>query len=82
MTAGKNGTTAALEADIARQRAELADTVDQLQAKLDVKARAQGKVRELKARATTDTGKPQPALLGAAAGALALVALVAWLRRR
>ena len=74
--------TAEIEADIERQRDHLADTVDQLSQKLDVKAQARARVSRLQDRATTDTGKPRPELL---AGAVALVAMVAglvWLRRR
>lgn len=63
-----------LEADIARQREELAQTVTDLQARLDVKARAQDKAHELKDRATTETGKPRPVV---AAGAVAGAGLVA-----
>lgn len=85
-TAGQNGTAptsvAALEADIARQRAALAETVDQLHAKLDVKARVQATVHDLRARVTTDRGRPTPALVGAAIGAAVLVAAVVALRRR
>jgi len=65
---------ALLEADIERQRDELAQTVSDLQARLNVKARAQDKAHELKDRATTDTGKPRPAV---AAGAVAGAGLVA-----
>jgi hypothetical protein len=80
-----NGTTPTadqLEADIARQREQLADTVDALQARLDVKARAKTRVHELKDQATTDTGRPRPELAAAAVGVLALVATVLYLRRR
>ena len=78
-----NGTTPEqIEADIARQREELATTVNQLQAKVDVKARAQDKAAELKDRATTASGKPRPDLTVAAAAAVALVVgLVVWRRR-
>lgn len=78
-----NGTSPeALEADLARQREELADTVTQLQAKLDVKSRARGKAAELKDRTTTATGKPRPDLTVAAVLTVALVAgLVVWRRR-
>ena len=77
-----NGTSPqALEADLARQREELAATVTQLHAKLDVKSRAQDKVVELKDRATTANGKPRPDLTVAAALALTLVAgLLVWRR--
>ncbi len=73
-----------LEADLARQRAQLAETVEELHARLDVKTRAQEKVRELKDRATTDSGRPRNEVLGGAAAVLGLVtALIVWrLRRR
>jgi hypothetical protein len=47
----------AIEADIERQREELADTVSALQERLDVKTRAKDKAAELKDRATT---RPAP----------------------
>lgn len=65
--------TEALEADITRQRDELAVTVAELQAKLDVKARAQEKALELRDRATDEDGRPRPEYV---AGAGALVALL------
>ena len=71
-----------IEADIERQRAQLAETVDQLTHKLDVKAQGKAKVEDLKDRATTDTGSPRPELIGAAAGAVLLVGLLVWWRRR
>ena len=79
-----NGTSPeALEADIERQRDELAETVSALQHKLDVRSRAQDKAAELKDRATTDAGRPRPQVLGAAVvAAAALVGLVAWRIRR
>lgn len=46
-----NGSTPEqIEADIARQREQLAGTINDLQAKLDVKTRAKGKAAELRAR--------------------------------
>ncbi|HTW17245.1 MAG TPA: DUF3618 domain-containing protein [Nocardioides sp.] len=74
-------TPAEIEADIARQREALADTVDELQARLDVKARAQAKVAELRDRATDDSGRPTPAVIGAAVGALLLVGALVYRRR-
>ena len=63
-----------LERQIAQQREELANTVDALQAKFDVKAKARHKAGEL---------RQQPALLGGiAVAAVAAVALVVWRRRR
>jgi hypothetical protein len=70
-----------LEADIARQRDQLAATVDELHHRLDVKARAREKVALVKDRATTDTGKPRPELSVAILAATAAVAgLVIWRR--
>ena len=69
-----------IEADIARQREQLAATVDELQHRLDVKAQAKEKVAEVKHRATTDTGKPRPELAVAVVAVAALVGLVIWRR--
>jgi hypothetical protein len=78
-----NGTTPEqIEADIERQRDELAATVSQLHAKLDVKARAKDKVADLQDRATTDTGQPRPELLAAAAVAVVLLGVLVWRRNR
>lgn len=72
-----------LEAEIARQRQQLAETVDELTAKLDVKAQAQHKVADLKDAATTDDGSPRPEVLAAAGSLLAMaVVLVVWRLRR
>lgn len=71
-----------LESDIERQRAELAATVSQLQAKLDVKSRAQHRAAELKDRATTATGRPRPDLTMAAVAVAVLVAGLLVRRRR
>ena len=80
--AGGHPTPEQLEADIARQREELAATVTQLQQKLDVKARARDEVRHLKDRATTASGRPRPDLSVAAVAAVVLLAgLVVWRRR-
>lgn len=70
-----------LEADVARQREQLAGTVDALQAKLDVKSHAKHKAHEVQDRATTVEGKPRPDLVvGAATAVAVLVAGVVWLR--
>jgi hypothetical protein len=78
--AGGPTTPAEIEADIVRQREELADTVEALQAKLDVKAQARARAASLRARATTPDGRPRPAVLAVAAGAVAVAGLLAWRR--
>ena len=62
-----------IEADIEAQREQLAETIDALTAKLDVKSQARAKAAEVRDRATTDAGKPRPELL---VGAGVLVAVV------
>ncbi len=82
-----------IQEDIEQQREQLAQTVDQLGHKLDVKAQSKAKVEDVKAQtqaklaeakeiSTTDDGKPRPEVLGAAAAVLAGVAMIIWLRRR
>lgn len=70
MSISPNGTTRQLEADIARQREQLAETVDALRAKLDVKSHL-----------TTDAGRPNQVVAALVALAAALAAVVV-LRRR
>ena len=88
-----NQTPEEIQADIESQRARLAQTVDQLGQKLDVKSQAKSKAEDVKAQtqakvaevreiSTTDDGKPRPELLGAAAAVVVGVGLVIWLRRR
>jgi hypothetical protein len=85
-TAQQNGSSPStpqeLEREVERNREELARTVDALHHKLDVKAQAQQRVTRLKESATTDDGKPRPAVLGAVGAAAAGIALLVWLRRR
>jgi hypothetical protein len=69
-----------IEADIERQREELAATVTELQSRLDVKTRAKHRAAALRDRATTDSGRPRPELLGVAAAAVAVVGLLVWRR--
>jgi hypothetical protein len=74
--------TADLEAEIEEQREHLADTVDQLAHKLDVKSQAKERAEDLKNRITTDDGKPRPAVYAAVAGVLMATGLLVWWRRR
>jgi hypothetical protein len=82
-----------IQADIEKQREQLAQTVDQLTHKLDVKAQTKAKVEDVKEQtriraaevkdlSTTDDGKPRPEVLGAAVAVVAGVVLLVWLRRR
>jgi Protein of unknown function (DUF3618) len=74
--------TADIEADIEAQREHLADTVDQLAHKLDVKAQARERAVQLKERATGEDGKPRPELVAAVVGIAVLVGAIVWWRRR
>jgi len=82
-----------IQADIEQQRERLADTVDALSAKLDVKAQAKAKVEDAKAttsakvadikdRATTDTGRPRSELMVFGAVAVVVAVGIVWWRRR
>ena len=82
-----------IQAEIEQQREQLAETVDQLTAKLDVKANTKAKVEDVKAQtqakvaevrdlSTTDDGKPRPEVLGIAAAVVIGIGVVIWLRRR
>lgn len=82
---GANGvpaTTDEIREEIERTRADLADTVDALHAKADVKGRARAKMQDVKHRASTPSGRPRPELVAAVAGAVVLTAAVVWWRRR
>jgi hypothetical protein len=77
-----NERTSRLEAEIEAQRDQLADTVDRLTHKLDVKAQAKERAADLKGRATTDAGRPRVELLVAVGAVVVLIGLVVWWRRR
>ena len=81
----------ALEADIARTRQDLAHTVDQLAAKLDIKTRIRNRVAEtsdaVSAQAQTARaylvgadGKPRPAVMSVGGGILAALAALVLVR--
>lgn len=71
-----------IEAQIVQQREQLAHTVEQLGAKLDVKSQAQAKVATLKDAATTGDGSPRPEVLAAAVGTLVVIVALMLVRRR
>ncbi len=88
-----NQTPEEIQDDIERQREQLAQTVDQLGHKLDVKSQArakmddvkvqtQARVAEVKDRTTTDDGKPRPEVIGAGVAVVVGVTLLIWRRRR
>jgi cobalamin biosynthesis Mg chelatase CobN len=83
---------AEIQADIEQQREELAETLDALTTKLDVKSHAQAKAQEVKAttqikvaetkdRATTEDGKPRPEVIAAAVLVVVGVGALVWWRR-
>jgi hypothetical protein len=71
----------AIREDIERTREELAETVDALHAKLDVKTQAKERVARVKDQATTDTGRPRPEVVAGVVGAVLLVAGLVWWRK-
>lgn len=82
-----------IQEDIELQREQLAQTVDQLSHKLDVKAQSKAKVEDVKAQtkvkvaeikdlSTTEDGAPRPELIGVGAALLVGVGLLIWWRRR
>jgi hypothetical protein len=84
---------AELQEEIERTREDLAATIDELTGRLDVKARAQDKVAEVKAqasdqlhhlrdRATDADGRPRPPVIAVAAALLAAAVTVVVIRRR
>ena len=94
---GDNPGIEEIESEIARTREDLAATVDELTARLDVKTRvkesvqqakdlAAARVRAVRDQATDDDGRPTTATLGVggavAAGIVVVVALSIWRRRR
>ena len=72
----------AIREDIERTRENLAETVDALHAKLDVKTQAKAKLNQLKNTATTDAGKPRPELVAAAVGVVLVTVGLIWWRHR
>lgn len=84
MSAEEPDTVAEARADVERTREELADTVEALAYKADVKARAHDKVDEVRRTAEHKVGEiradppPKTQLVAAAAIGLAIVAVVLW----
>jgi hypothetical protein len=74
--------TAEIEADIERQREHLADTVDALTHKLDVKAQAKERASHLADLVTTSSGRPRPELVAGAVAFVVGAGLMVWWRRR
>ncbi len=79
---GEPRTPEQIEAEIEAQRAQLAGTVDELAARLDVTSRAKQKVASLTDSATTDSGTPRAEVLAAVGSLVAMgVVLLLWRRR-
>lgn len=74
--------TADLEAQIEEQRDQLAETIDGLSHKLDVKAQAKERAQKVADRTTTETGRPRPEMVAAVVGVVLLGGLLVWWRRR
>lgn len=75
-------TPAEVEADIERQRDELAQTVDLLAHKLDVKAQAKERAARVADQVTTPGGKPRPELIAGVVTTVLLLGALIWWRRR
>ena len=82
---------AQLEADIARTREDLAENVDQLAAKLDIKSRvrerisgamddARSRLRFVRDHLTGDGGRPTPTVISSGSGVVAALAAVILVR--
>ena len=71
-----------IQADIERQREQLAATVDQLTHKLDVKAQTKAKVAVIQGPRDDGRRQARPEVLGAAAAGVLLVGLLIWWRHR
>ena len=71
----------AIREDIERTREELAETVDALHAKLDVKTQAKARVARVKEQVTTDTGELRPEVVAGVVAAILLVAGLVWWRK-
>jgi hypothetical protein len=71
----------AIRADIERTRDDLAETIDVLHAKLDVRSRARARLADVRDQATTDTGRPRPEVMAGAFGVVLAVAALVWWRR-
>lgn len=85
MSGQSNGVTSesitAREREVERNREQLAQTVDALHAKLDVKSQAKARLQQTKDRATTPSGRPRPAVVAGAVAAVAAVIALIWWRR-
>jgi ElaB/YqjD/DUF883 family membrane-anchored ribosome-binding protein len=74
-------TIADKEREVEQTREELADTVDALHDKLDIKSKAQARLKEARSLATNDAGRPKPVVLAGVLAVLGLVVGLVWWRR-
>jgi len=74
--------TAEIEAEIEAQRDHLAEMLDQITGKLDVRTQARERAAVVRVRATTEDGRPRADLVTALTAALGLLGLLLWWHRR
>lgn len=72
----------AIRAEIEKTREDLAETVDALHKKVDIKTQAEQKAAEALDHVVTPDGKPRPPVIAVAVGTIALVALLVWRKRQ
>lgn len=75
-------TIAAMEADLATTRHELADTVDELAARLDVKTRGKQKAHEVKQRTQAAARSREVQVTGGIVAAVGIVLILVLARRK
>jgi hypothetical protein len=71
----------AIREEIERTRDDLAETVDALHAKLDVKSQARARLDRIRSQATTSSGKPRPEVIAGVGGVVLVLAGIVWWRK-
>jgi ElaB/YqjD/DUF883 family membrane-anchored ribosome-binding protein len=71
-----------IERDLAAIRERLASTVDELTDRVSPRSIARRTIERVRARVLDDQGRPRPEAIGAAAGVVVVVGLLAWRSRR
>lgn len=73
---------AQIERDIAERTERLSANIDQIAGRLAPSKLVKGGIASAKSRVTTADGRPRAEIVGAVAGALAVVGLLLWRARR